>query len=93
VNTAIVRLPRGPRNNQGNEERRDPDGRRDKQCLDVAVFEGTNDGGEEVLKCLREEREMLEEDEEVDSLVGEDEVERLFDRGAGGVVCFAGVVD
>jgi hypothetical protein len=36
---------------------------------------------------------MLEEDEEVDALVGEDEVERFFDRGTRGVVCFAGVVD
>jgi hypothetical protein len=36
---------------------------------------------------------MLQEDEEVDAFIGENEVEGFLDRGTGGVVCFAGVVD
>jgi hypothetical protein len=58
----------------------------------VSEAERVDDGGEEILECLREERHMLEQYEDVDAIVPEGKLETSEERNVVGFVGFFCVI-
>lgn len=59
----------------------------------MSVAESVDDGWEEVLKCLREQRQVLEEKEDVDTVVPESKFQSSDKRDIVSIVGFFRVVD
>jgi len=81
------------RDQERHEERREPHGHGQQEGLDVPVAQGVDDRREEVLERLRQERRVLEQDEQVHAVVLEGQLQPFHDRRGLGVVGFLGVVD
>lgn len=79
--SAIVCLSRCPCHKKGHQEGSDPDRCSYQQRLDISIAECLDNGREEVLEVLREERRMLEKNEEVDPLIRKHEIKCFFDVG------------
>ena len=61
-----------------------------QQSCNLAIAERPNNAREEILECLREQAHMLEECEEVQSIVLQRKLDAMPDTGR---VCLIGFVD
>lgn len=93
MDAAVSGLARGPRHNEADDEGGDPDGRGDEKRLDLAVAEGLDDGGEEVLEGLGEEGCVLQQSEDVEARIAHRQLDTLHDGRCFSVVGFARVVE
>ena len=71
MDAPVIGSVRAPSHGQSCQPCYEPDWDGEEECLDAAVAEREDDGGEEVLEGLREDGEVLEEDEDVGPVVGE----------------------
>lgn len=81
---------RDPETNQKSQE---PHRSSEQQRGDLGVSESFDDGRKEVLECLSEERDVLEEDEDVQAVVFESEQETVFDGYRRGSVGLFGIIN
>lgn len=91
---APIREPPGRvRHHKGDQEGQDPDGHGQQQGLDVAVAERLQDGREEVLEGLGEQRAVLQQREQVQPRVPQREHDALLHGRGVGLVGLARVLD
>jgi hypothetical protein len=93
VDASIPSLATRIRDTQTNQESQEPHRSSEQQRGDLGVAESFDDGREEVLEGLSEERDVLEEDEDVQAVVFESEHETVFDGYRRGSVGLFGIIN